>query len=41
MNDPYELENLAADPAWAARKSALLARANRLKNCKGPACVAR
>lgn len=41
VNDPYEMENLAADPAWAERKSALLARANRLKNCKGPACVAR
>ena len=40
-DDPYEMENLASDPAWAERKVELLALANRLRDCKGQACVAR
>ena len=40
-SDPYEMENLAADPAWAGRKAQLLGLASRLRDCKGQACVAR
>ena len=40
-NDPYEMENLAAAPAWSTTKGRLLKQAQRLKKCKGKACVAR
>ena len=40
-SDPYEMTNLASDPAWAAKKAELLALAERLRGCKGQGCVAR
>ncbi len=40
-NDPYEMENLASDPTWSATRARLLSLANRLKSCKGEACVSR
>ena len=40
-NDPYEMENLASVPAWSKTRTRLLKLANRLRNCKGQACVAR
>jgi arylsulfatase A-like enzyme len=40
-NDPYEMENLASDPTWATTVSSLLKQANRLRYCKGQACVSR
>lgn len=39
--DPYEMENRATDPAYAETKAELLKLANRLRKCKGSACVAR
>ena len=39
--DPYEMENLADDPALAAEKARLLALAEKLRACKGKACVVR
>jgi N-acetylglucosamine-6-sulfatase len=41
VNDPYEMENLASDPAFVETKAELLALADRLRDCKGKACVAR
>ena len=40
-NDPYEMENLAEDPDWSGTASGLLKLADRLRNCKGQACVSR
>lgn len=39
--DPYEMENLASDPALVAKKAELLALAQSLRGCKGKACVVR
>ena len=39
--DPYEMENLASDSASAKTKAGLLSLANRLRNCRGEACVSR
>jgi len=36
--DPYELNNLASDPAHAQIKSVLAARLAKLAHCKGAAC---
>ena len=41
QSDPYEMENRAADPAYTDTKAELLKLADRLRNCKGSACVAR
>lgn len=40
-SDPYEMDNLASDPAYGQTKAELLKRANSLRKCKGSACVAR
>ncbi len=36
--DPYELENLAGDPAFATRRRVLDGRLDELKDCAGPEC---
>jgi N-acetylglucosamine-6-sulfatase len=36
--DPYELENVAADPAYAATKRALASRLDHLRDCAGSDC---
>jgi N-acetylglucosamine-6-sulfatase len=36
--DPYELTNLAADPAYAGIRARLVARLTKLDKCKGTAC---
>lgn len=40
-SDPYEMVNLADDPAMEAEKAKLLALAESLRNCSGKACVSR
>jgi N-acetylglucosamine-6-sulfatase len=37
-NDPYELQNVADDPAYAAVRQSLKARLEQLKNCEGVGC---
>lgn len=37
-NDPYELENVAGNPAFAEAQDALEARLAALRNCAGPSC---
>ena len=39
--DPFELANVAADPAYAAAKSRLAAELERLDRCKGRSCNVR
>lgn len=39
--DPYEMRNLAADPAYAATKARLAAKLRALERCKGRACDVR
>ena len=36
--DPYQLQNAAADPAYAGVKAALAAKLEKLDDCKGEAC---
>ena len=36
--DPYELNNVAADPAYAAIKAQLAAKLAQLQHCAGAAC---
>jgi arylsulfatase A-like enzyme len=36
--DPYQLENVASEPGYAAIKAALAAKLQQLRNCKGLAC---
>ncbi|MBU3674664.1 MAG: sulfatase [Solirubrobacteraceae bacterium] len=38
--DPYEINNLAGDPAYAATKARLIAKLEQLKECSGSACTA-
>jgi N-acetylglucosamine-6-sulfatase len=38
VKDPYELESLDDDPAFAAKKKALAAALKRLRDCKGRGC---
>ena len=37
-SDPYELTNIASDPAYASTRALMIAEWNRLKNCKGTSC---
>jgi arylsulfatase A-like enzyme len=37
-SDPFELENLAYDPAYADRAAAMSARLHAWKSCDGAAC---
>jgi N-acetylglucosamine-6-sulfatase len=37
--DPYQLTNVAADPAYAAIKRKLAAKLVKLDKCKGRACL--
>jgi N-acetylglucosamine-6-sulfatase len=37
-NDPYEVSNLAGDPAYAEVQAALAARLEGLRECSGPGC---
>jgi N-acetylglucosamine-6-sulfatase len=39
--DPYQLENVAASPAYAAVRARLAAKLSRLEDCKGRACDVR
>jgi len=39
--DPYEMRNLAANPAYAAVKSRLAAKLRKLQRCKGRGCMVR
>ena len=39
-NDPYEINNIAADPAYAAVKAGLAAKLEQLNKCAGAACSA-
>jgi N-sulfoglucosamine sulfohydrolase len=36
--DPYELTNVAADPAYAAIKAKLAAKLDKLNTCRGRSC---
>ena len=36
--DPYQLQNVAADPAYATVKADLAAKLAQLQNCKGKSC---
>ena len=36
--DPYQLRNVAGDPAYARIKARLAAKSAKLKRCKGDAC---
>jgi N-acetylglucosamine-6-sulfatase len=38
QNDPYELQSLHNDPAYASVRSDLAARLNQLQNCAGSGC---
>ena len=38
VKDPYELESLADDPDYAAKKAALATALARLRDCRGSAC---
>jgi N-acetylglucosamine-6-sulfatase len=40
QNDPYELQNVASDPRYAAARGALAARLAKIRGCAGEACVA-
>ncbi len=40
-NDPYELTNVAHDPAYAGIRTSLIAQWNKLKNCHGVTCRSR
>jgi N-acetylglucosamine-6-sulfatase len=37
-NDPFQLQNVAQDPAYAAVKARLIARMHRLATCRGRSC---
>jgi arylsulfatase A-like enzyme len=37
-NDPYELDNVAGDAAYASVRHDLKERLDQLKNCAGPGC---
>ena len=39
-NDPYEVNNLASDPAYAAIKAQLIEKMNKLNDCAGSSCSA-
>ena len=38
QTDPYQLSNLANDPAFASLKADMAAKVVELENCKGAAC---
>jgi N-acetylglucosamine-6-sulfatase len=40
QNDPYELQNVASDPRYAAARTALAARLAKIRGCAGQACIA-
>jgi N-acetylglucosamine-6-sulfatase len=40
QNDPYELQNVANDPSYAAARNALAARLAKIRGCSGDACTA-
>jgi N-acetylglucosamine-6-sulfatase len=40
QNDPYELQNVADNPAYAAARNALAARLAKIRSCSGAACTA-
>ena len=39
--DPYQLQNVAADPAYADVRTELAAKLERLEDCRGEACNVR
>jgi hypothetical protein len=40
QNDPFELQNVAGDPAYAAARNALAARLAKIRGCSGVVCTA-
>ena len=37
--DPWEMQSLISNPAWAPKRGNLTARIQRLRTCAGPSCV--